>query len=246
MSHHGPSTGAKLIPDVILKEYIQDTYLVCFKPNNAGIIPMPARLVSKPILAARFPSVVEAWNKQQREAQQQVLATRDKWYNFARRFADSGTKFAEHVSEPATRGPPCLQPLLPTMKRHWGELRECETHPVDKDPVRICKGCRIAHYEQEIGTFDRQLIMTRGARVSVCRECAGDVVRTLGVGYRGCECDSLWSCFQCREAELVELARAREGFCDGRCGMCEGDGELVENVEVCLRCREYRVYEELA
>ena len=61
-------------------------------------------------------------------------------------------------------------------------------------------------------------------------------------GYvKECECDRAWSCGSCRDKVIQKLVAARKGREEGRCGSCEGGGDLVEGVERCLNCSGMRV-----
>jgi hypothetical protein len=226
------------IPDTIIEDYSQEYYRICWKPNNAGIVPMEPRLVSKQQLSQEYPQIIDAWEAKQGNEKEQASRMEGKFVAFARRFLDcrpDGQSMAQLQREVA-----CDQSLLPGMHQHWGELHDCEFHPQGQSRVVVCKGCRVSHYAQESDTFDRQLIMARGARVAVCQGCASDAIQ--GVGYRGCVCDSRWTCFRCRESELRNLAKARKEHTEGRCGRCLEAGNLVQHVDFCLYCRQWRVY----
>jgi hypothetical protein len=115
-------------------------------------------------------------------------------------------------------------------------------HPEGRNDVFVCKGCRVAHYALKSQAFDRQLVMARGARVPICEVCATKVLETPSSDHWGCVCDSGWTCFRCREGELEKLAAARKGHVEGRCGHCREARPLVRHVDVCLKCRQVRVY----
>jgi len=228
------------IPDAILEEYSNDFYRVCWKPTDAGVVPTEPRLISKQELAERFPHVVAAWEARQRAEKEDATQKEGNFVAFAGQFLNR--RQDKRHAAPSQRQVDCDQSLLPGMGQHWGELRSCETHPLTRPDVHVCKGCRVAHYARESRTFNRQLIMARGARVAVCEECAATAVETHGIGHRGCVCDSRWTCFRCREGELVDLAKAREKHTEGRCGGCSQASELVQHVDFCLHCRKWRVY----
>ncbi|KAF2827618.1 hypothetical protein CC86DRAFT_321842, partial [Ophiobolus disseminans] len=230
----------RLIPHAILEDFSDDFYRICWKPAEEGIVPEQPQLIRKHKLAEDYPHVVAAWEAKQREEKEDMRRTEGEFVAFAGRFFDRSQD--ERLSAQVHRRVDCDQRLLPGMYQHWGEVRSCETHPPIRAKVRVCKGCRVSHYAQESREFDRQLIMARGARVPVCESCAAIAMEQHGMGYRGCVCDSRWTCFRCREAELAQLAKAREEHVEGRCGRCSKTGDLVQYVDFCLHCPEWRIY----
>jgi hypothetical protein len=144
-------------------------------------------------------------------------------------------------------GVACDQRLLAGMRRHWGELRQCTTHPRERGDFLVCKGCLVAHHTQPEREFDRNFLMKEGARVPVCELCATRSVLDLGEGHRGCVCDRNWSCFRCREDVLEKLAKARQSLhVEGKCGICGDNGDVVKYAEVCLLCQGVVVYQKPA
>jgi hypothetical protein len=160
-------------------------------------------LVNKQELAQRYPQIIDRWEATKRHEKDEAGRTEAKFISFASQFL--GRQSEEHFTKQPERGVACDQSLLPGMAQHWGQLRSCESHPRSQSSVAICKGCRISHYALKNGTFDRQLLMARGARVAVCEGCATNVLSCDG--YETCVCDSRWTCFRCREAELEILPR---------------------------------------
>lgn len=145
------------------------------------------------------------------------------------------------------RGVPCSQDLLPGMHSHWGEHKLCEAHAPNNFGIQefyVCKGCRVNHHMREDDGFNRWTIMSSGARVPVCEDCAIEVVRGTKVGDPGCCCDVRWTCFACREEELRKLAKARENYGGGRsmCGRCMIEKKAMDFVEICLSCEKLRIY----
>jgi hypothetical protein len=226
------------IPEAIIADHSDGTYLVTWSPTPAGISHRSPSLVQKSDILKSFPHIIQAWKISQRIVKSEAHHTEQTFANFIASFLCK--KDNNNCAAAPPRGVACEQSLRPGMHLHWGELRKCETHPADRPPVLVCKGCRVAHYAQECRTFDRNLIMARGARVPVCEKCAN--MATGSGELRSCGCDSRWTCFRCREAELEKLAKARERYLEGRCGNCEGlcgDGRVAE---VCLECRGWRIY----
>jgi hypothetical protein len=68
------------------------------------------------------------------------------------------------ILQPPVLGVACDQHVLPGMRRHWGELMACATHPPDKVPFTVCKGSRVHQQVQPITLHDRQNVANRGAR----------------------------------------------------------------------------------
>lgn len=137
----------------------------------------------------------------------------------------------------------CDQKLLPGVRAHWGRVYRCDTNPPDESGFSVCEGCRVAHYAQHCERFDRALVMARGARVPVCVECAAGALEDRNGGGEGCICDKQWTCFQCREIKLNQLAKARkENYRETTCGRCGEEGALVDHVDFCLCCQKPRVY----
>ena len=237
---HG-SRSPELVPSTIIEDVNADFWRVCWEPDHGGVITREPSLVRKPALAARYPHVVAAWEANQRDEQKEAREIEQRSINFARFLnSDDPRTPAPLRTDP---GVACDQSLLPGMNQHWGELRLCESHSQNQPGFHVCKGCRVSHHMQEDRGFDRKVIMARGARVPVCGSCAAGAVEVHGVGHRGCVCDSQWSCCRCRESKLRELAKARrQCHRDGRCGRCAEEGDLVENVDICLYCRRLRVY----
>tara|TARA_R110002003_G_scaffold68_14_gene6182 strand:+ start:19179 stop:20111 length:933 start_codon:yes stop_codon:yes gene_type:complete len=228
------------VPDAIIAQAAEGLYRISWKSNVAGIITTEPYLVSQAVLANKYPHILQAWEAKKRYDNTEAQKTERKIVSFARRFLDRQSNMRD-VSAPQL-GVACDQHLLPGMSQHWGELRRCELHPEGRQGVFVCKGCRVAHYALKSQTFDRQLIMARGARVPICEVCATKVLETPNSGHRGCVCDSGWTCFRCREGELEKLAAARKGHVEGRCGHCREARPLVRHVDVCLKCRQVRVY----
>jgi hypothetical protein len=200
-----------LIPDAIIEDTSDDNYSVCWKSNEAGVISIGPLLVSKHELAQRYPQIVDRWEMKQRHEKDQAGRTEEKFVAFASHFLDRQSD-RQFTTQPQ-RGVACDQNLLPGMAQHWGELRSCESHPRNQSVVDVCKGCRVSHYALKSETFDRQLLMARGARVAVCSDCASNVL--YGDGYENCVCDTLWTCFRWREAD-IRGRNLRKMFSDRR------------------------------
>lgn len=228
-------------PDAVLADYDSYYYKICWKSNEAGVIVTPPGLVRKDDLAKLYPDIVDAWNSVKKEAQQIEKNFLTFCCEFYGRLPD-GTKYVAKKKEvqERDRGVDCGQSLRLGMREHWGEVKKCATHPKIQSGARVCKGCRVSHYEQASATFDRGVIMAQGARVPVCRKCTYKADRRGGNSE--CVCDTRWTCFRCREAELGELAEARKKYVEGLCGKCQQTGELVDRVGVCLRCGGWRMY----
>ena len=226
-------------PDAIIQESATH-YTVAHQTDHMGILFAP-HTVAKEIFTAAYPETVAAWKANFDDETQEALQNERNLTSYA-------TYFRSVCHPPQLkrldRGVACAQGLLPGMTRHWGLTRQCETHSRELGVFVVCKGCRVAHYTQCDGGFNRGLIMARGARVCVCEGCAEKVVGGFGAGYKGCVCDAKWTCCRCRENELARLARARKRLeSEVVCEMCgEKAGERAENVEFCLLCREVRVY----
>jgi ssDNA-binding Zn-finger/Zn-ribbon topoisomerase 1 len=230
------------IPDEITAEY-PNCYRVCFKTDIAGIATVDPSIncyAHKSAFAARFPHLVSAWETKKRTQHEEAQRIHRNLVGYAYYFCSSGKLPELRNKDP---GVECDQDLLPGMEQHWGELRKCETHWRGPPDFWLCKGCRVAHHMQRDPGFDRRLIMINGARVLVCETCAKEAMADFGVGYRGCVCDSQWTCFRCREDELGKLAKARKDKdAVEKCGKCEKEVTLVNSAEYCLYCRQMRVY----
>lgn len=226
------------VPEAIVADHSDETYLVCWKPAEGGVIHRNPGLVKKEDVRKGYPHILKAWEAKQHDEEEQARQMEENFVKFAGRFLDSDSD--KDCAAPLKRGVACEQSLRPGMSQHWGELRKCENHPPNRPDVLVCKGCRVSHYAQECRTFDRLLIMARGARVPVCEKCAN--IALAGVEPRDCVCDSRWTCFRCREVELEKLAKARENYIEGRCGECSEVCGLEQYVDFCLRCRGWRVY----
>ncbi|KAF1946597.1 hypothetical protein EJ02DRAFT_493710 [Clathrospora elynae] len=242
LNHGSASHRPTARPDAITNEYNEE-YLVCFHSDPAGILIATPCYALKPALAARYPRLVEAWEAKKREEREEEWRITQKLTTYAHYFRSEEEELGRR--DP---GVACDQNLLPGMKQHWGELRNCETHSRERvyGNYQVCKGCRVAHHMQPDRGFDRDLVMARGARVPVCEECATTAVAELGAGYQGCVCDGIWACFRCRETKLGKLANARKDFAldgrEGKCGQCVKEGYLVQHVELCLYCRKMNIY----
>lgn len=229
-------------PDAVLEDYDDYYYKICWQSNNAGVIVTPPGLVRKDQLAKLYPDVVNAWNAVQKEAEQ----IEKKFLTFCSEFygcLPDGTRYVtkkkKEMVEDKDRGVDCGQSLRLRMCEHWGEVKDCATHPKIRSGARVCEGCRVSHYEQASAT-DRGVVVAQGARVPVCRKCIYKADRRGANG--DCVCDTRWTCFRCREADLEELAEARKKYVEGLCGKCRQAGELVDRVGVCLRCGGWRIY----
>ena len=230
----------------VLHAIIEDCnehWRICFKPDIAGIIVEEPKLISKAIVTNLCPSLVEAWETQQEQQRSEAQRIEQRFIAFMRRFNDNGPMLS--IPQPPELGVACDQHLLPDRMRHWGELRICARHPTDKAPFKVCKGCRVHHQMQLSTSRDQQIVATRGARVPVCADCATQTIRLYGVGHQGCMCDSQWTCYRCREADLVKLARVRtDRHTEGKCGRCLRVGELATNIDFCVHCEGFRVHAE--
>jgi hypothetical protein len=225
------------IPDAVLMDHSTDYYLICWKPTNAGVIYRAPELVEKQTLAQKYPKIVEAWETKRQDQQNQARGVESNFMSFAKRFLDQDS---EGFVTAQSREIACDQSLRAGMIHHWGPIRKCEAHPPGQARVFVCKGCRVSHCAQESRMFDRSLIMTRGARVPVCRACANTASKDVEL--HGCVCDSRWTCYKCREAELGKLAKARKNHTKGQCGKCLAQGPLVQHADFCLYCQGWRVY----
>jgi hypothetical protein len=240
---HGIAAPYHPVPEAILFE-TPTHYIVSFEPDVAGIntsIGTPNQRMGTPkaALAAAYPELVEAWETKNREKKYEAMKIKRNITGYAYYFQSEEKELRD--KDP---GVACDQSLLPGMRKHWGELRRCETHWRERLDFQVCKGCRVAHHTMPDREYDRSIVMTRGARVPICEDCAAKVVEEFGVGHRGCICDSKWTCARCREEELKKLGKARRyKHIEGRCGLCRGNGALAEDVEVCLHCSGTRTYE---
>lgn len=227
------------IPQAIIEDVNAQYWRICWEPNAAGIILFAPSLVLKPSFSARFPNIVRVWEALKIEERQEVHRIERNAAALARELNDysSGRARAECAIV-------CDQTLLPGVRQHWGHVQQCETHPSNQGSFSVCKGCRVAHHMQASRDFDRPLVMARGARVAVCEKCAIEIIKAYGVGYRICECDTVWSCFRCREEKLETLAKARrEADVGDRCVFHrEEEACLVAYVDYCVYCRGARIY----
>jgi hypothetical protein len=231
------------IPEAILLETATH-YIISIHTNAAGVndfvgTKSQRRGILKATLEAAYPDIVEAWNTKKEKEKEEALRIERNMTGYAHYFQSEEKELRD--KDP---GVACDQSLLPGMKKHWGELRSCETHWKGGPDFQVCKGCRVSHHMQSDEDFDRGIIMTRGARVPVCEDCAAKAMEEYGVGHRGCVCDRQWTCFPCREGQLKKLAKARRnGHIEGRCVQCRKYKTMAEDVEVCLSCSETRTYE---
>ena len=123
------------------------------------------------------------------------------------------------------------------MTLHWGELRECTSHQSEHGPFQVCQGCRVQHQQQTLDSDNHKAAAMRGARMHFCIACATEALEGHGVNHRGCTCVGEWTCYDCQEAELAELSRARRrGYAEGRCGKCLRPADLVKTADICLKC----------
>jgi hypothetical protein len=226
------------ILDAITGRPSDDAYRVCWKRDEAGVVLKSPCLLAKDRLTERYPQVVDAWESKQRHEKEEAGRLEAKFVTFTGQFLDR--KSDKLFTNQIPLGVACDQSLLPGMVHHWGPVRTCESHPKIRPAVGVCKGCRVGHYAQDSETFDRPLVMARGARVAVCEGCAA---KAFGSDRKDdCVCDRCWTCYHCREAELDKLAKAREKHVEGACGGCAEAGDLVQHVGICLHCRKWRVY----
>jgi hypothetical protein len=235
------------IPRDILSEPTRNTYLVAWHSDPAGVVYRDPEPINKDVLAAEFPAIVSVWEAKQRHERREAKRIEQKFLAFATQefYAETYSEWSGEESEEVD----CDRNLRPGMGEHWGEVRKCATHPDYRLATWVCKGCRVAHYAQRSTKFDRPLLMTRGARVPACRNCADKAMEKYkkrdeeGVKFKECKCDVLWTCFRCREEELERLAEAREEYhkeeCCGKCEVGYGD---ARHVEFCLYCEGWRVY----
>lgn len=228
-------------PHAIIED-CDDYWRICFKPDVAGVIVEEPRPTNKATVSRQLPHLVEAWDAQQERQQDEARQVEQKFIAFVRRFNDTTVR----LTTPDSRGSSiaCDQRLLPGINRHWGELRECAIHSSEEGRFRVCNGCRINNQTQFVASEEYRVVATRGARVPVCPACASQVIQKHGVEQRGCVCDSTWSCYRCREAELSKLSKARTERYDaeGRCEQCVSTTNLVSNVDICLSCHGLRIY----
>ena len=238
-----PSSATFPSPEAIIAEH-KTYYIICFHPDVAGVITTSPHAAPKSALAAAYPELVKAWETKKSQEREEALRIYQTLKGY---LEDHERHLAGKPVRERNPGVACDQNLLPGMKAHWGELKQCATHSREDGTFEVCKGCRVAHHAQHDRGFDRSLAMTRGARVPVCESCAPIAVTRFGMESRACICDRQWTCYRCRERELEKLAKARKkAHVEGKCGKCGGKGNLVGDVEVCLLCREMRVYRDLA
>jgi hypothetical protein len=226
------------VPDAILEDHSDDSYLICWKPTDAGILHKAPELVNKEDFKKQHPHIVETWKANQRHEESQAREMEQNFLAFANRFLDRG--FKGFVATQSHDNVICDQNLRPGMLGHWGEVRRCQRHPTTRTDFLTCKGCRVGHYAQQCRTFDRRLIMARGARVPVCHDCSDAALEEMESP--SCVCDHSWTCYRCRETELDRLAKAREKYIEGQCGRCLGQKALVHHVDFCLYCQGWRAY----
>ncbi|KAH9879762.1 hypothetical protein J1614_001785 [Plenodomus biglobosus] len=232
-------------------------YLVSWHSNNAGIITERPSAVEKSILRARFPDVVTRWEEQTKGRDVEARNVRRRAENLARVMWGSQKKgtclenasimFVEHGEmEKEEAGQmvkmKCNQGHGNAAIQHWGEVRLCEGHPVDQDGDRICRGCRVEHWVRV--TFG---LKGRGARVPLCVGCVSPLRSAEVEAYdtQRCVCETQWKCWECREVELNDLARARRAWevgHEGACGRCWGRGEMVDTMAWCVFCEGVRAY----
>lgn len=234
------------IPREILSESTENTFLVAWHSDQAGIVYRDPEPINRDVLAAEIPALVSVWEAKQRHERREATRIEQKFLAFATQelYAETDSEWSGEESEEVD----CDQSLRPGMEEHWGEVRKCATHPEYRPATYVCKGCRVAHYAQKSVTFDHTLIMARGARVPVCRTCADNAVEKYkkrdeeDVKFKECKCDALWTCTRCREEELEMLAVAREDYHEGYCAKCAVGYGGARHVDFCLNCEGWRVY----
>lgn len=230
-----------LIPEAIIRELGANIYLVSWLPDSAGVIRDGPKTVFKDQLRARFPAVVEAWEAKQAAQRAQAEQIEIRAERLARMLASPDSVFEIMPGKSLVPEFNCDQPLQEG--NHWGEVRMCDGHPMDQHGGRICKGCRVTHWQQ----IDYGL-QGKGARMAVCSECVKRLRRSEEYFKKRCECEITWKCWECREWELKTLKRAKkdweksEGIEAGTCGSCGTKGELVDYVGFCVACQGFRVY----
>lgn len=228
------------IPHAIIED-CDDHWWVCFEPDAAGIIVDEPQLISKSVVSQLCPHIVEKWDVQQEKLNIEAQRIEQKFITFTRQFND--TALSQPTPNLPDLGVACDEHLFPGMRRHWSEVAICATHPSDQTPFRVCKGCRINHQMKLSTSDDRHIVATRGARVPVCSDCATQAVQEYGVDYRGCVCNRQWTCYRCREIELVKLSKARSNkHKDGMCGRCLRIEELETSADICLNCHKLHTY----
>ncbi|PSN62747.1 hypothetical protein BS50DRAFT_501689 [Corynespora cassiicola Philippines] len=235
-------------PMEIVADHGQD-YLVSWKPDDSGMQINEPSLISKRYIMVHFPLLIQAWEEEQAKIAAEGQQVDQKVQSLASSFfADPIPITAEDMfvqgssaSRYQASSVPCDQDLFPGTHRHWGPVRLCETH---RSRFAVCHGCRVAQYMLPVGGIDRECAMKRGARVAVCAECADRARGEYGREFRGCICDTKWTCFRCREAEIWALAGRRQARArSDRCGQCKSEGrELKEEVQFCLRCEKFRIF----
>ncbi|EDU45878.1 predicted protein [Pyrenophora tritici-repentis Pt-1C-BFP] len=224
------SSTAYPIPHAVIREQ-KTYYTICFHPDIAGVIPTSPKATPKSALAPAYPEVVKAWDtkvKERLDEEHRIRQIQDSILD------DAGKLKAQKPVRERDPGVACDQNLLPGMRAHWGELRQCATHLREGNAFEVCKGCRVAHHAQHDRNFDRTLMMTRGARVPVCEGYARMALNNMGMRSRACVCDRQWTCYGCRESELEHLANARhDAYVEGSCStMAKGDIERDEDIKL--------------
>ena len=131
----------------------------------------------------------------------------------------------------------CNQLLLDgfgTMPYHWGPVHPCQLH---RGNFNVCHGCREAYLHRGMFIYEGS---NAGAKAPLCNVCAEGAVHKYGRGMRACKCDTAWSCYECRVAELVKLVKVksqhREGYCPCRTG---SQADEFNGVKYCLCCRKF-------
>jgi hypothetical protein len=142
---HGMTAPSNPVPEAILKE-TPTHYIVCFASDIAGIntsIDTPNQRMGTPeaALAAAYPKLVEAWGTKN-------LKVTSEARKITRNLAGYVYYFQSEEQELRDKDPgvACDQRLLAGMRRHWGELRSCESHWRERQDFQVCKGCRVAHH----------------------------------------------------------------------------------------------------
>ena len=170
------------IPEAILGETATH-YIITILPNIAGIstfvgFPFQRCATPKAALEAAYPDIVEAWHTKKRKEKHDASKVKRSMAGYAYYFQSEEKELRD--KDP---GVTCHRSLLPGMRKHWGELRSCETYWRERPDFQVCKGCRVSHHGQPDRGCDRGIIMTQGARVPVCEVCAAKVVEEFGIGH---------------------------------------------------------------
>ncbi|KAF9701560.1 hypothetical protein EKO04_000602 [Ascochyta lentis] len=119
-------------PHAIIED-CDDHWRICFEPDIAGIIIDEPCLIHKAIISDLYPHLLEAWEAHQEQQKTEAHRIEQKFIAFTRRFNDDSPD-AFSTPHPPEPGVACDQHLLPDMGRHWGDLRQCATHPKDHAP----------------------------------------------------------------------------------------------------------------